>query len=149
MVALALGPLAFVRDPPRGAGETDLGDHSHVDGVIEPTVAAPGQPVDLLLPGGHLDPRGPVVGGERGPAGETVQVDHRAGHERPDPVPLGHGGPQRVHGQVHVLLCLPPLLIDALQVTQQLPRRRNQLPAEIRRAALGAIGRVLRGCSGH
>ena len=83
------------------------------------------RPVDFLLPGGHLDRHDPVVGGERGPAGETVEVDHRAGHERSDPVHLGHGGPQRGHGQVHVLLCLPPLLIDALQVTQQLPRQRQ------------------------
>ena len=48
----------------------DLGDRGHVDGVVQPQVPAPGQPVNLTRAGGHLDGRGAVAGGEAVPAGE-------------------------------------------------------------------------------
>jgi CubicO group peptidase (beta-lactamase class C family) len=46
----------------------------HFDGVVDPAVAAPGQPVDLARPGRHLDRGGVVVGGEVIPAGGASDV---------------------------------------------------------------------------
>ena len=61
---LALGQLLVVVRAALAVPVADLGDRHHVDGVIEPPVPAPAQPVDLALARGHLDRRGPVVGGE-------------------------------------------------------------------------------------
>jgi hypothetical protein len=66
----------------------DLGDRGHVDGVVEPPVPAPGQPVDLTLAGGDLDRRGAVVCGHRvdvldnlrlAVTAEVLVADHRPG----------------------------------------------------------------------
>jgi hypothetical protein len=42
----------------------DLGDRGHVDGVVDPPVPAPREPVHLPVPRRHLDRGGPVVSGE-------------------------------------------------------------------------------------
>ena len=52
----------------------DLGDRGHVDGVVDAAVAAQRQPVDLAVPGGHLDRGGAVIGGEVIAAGEPGHV---------------------------------------------------------------------------
>jgi hypothetical protein len=49
----------------------DLGDRGHVDRVVDAPVAAQRQPVDLPVPGGHLDRGGAVIGGEVIAAGEA------------------------------------------------------------------------------
>jgi hypothetical protein len=43
-----------------------------MDRVIEPPVAAPGQPVDLPAAGGHLDGGGAVLSGEVIPVREAA-----------------------------------------------------------------------------
>ena len=65
---LALGDLAVVIGAAVAVGVPDLGDCGHGDGVVETPVPAPGQPVDLAVPGGHLDRRRAVIGGETIPA---------------------------------------------------------------------------------
>jgi hypothetical protein len=75
----------------------DLADRSHVDGVIDPPVAAQRQPVDLLaIPGGHLDGGGAVPGGEVAPAREPEHLarvaDHGAGDHRTDTEQAGQAG---------------------------------------------------------
>jgi len=59
-----LGDLAVVVGAAFTVTVTDLADRRHVDGVVEATVAATREPVDLAWPGGHLDRCGAVVGGE-------------------------------------------------------------------------------------
>jgi hypothetical protein len=44
---LAFGPFLVVVGAARAVLVPDLGDRGHVDRVVEPAVAAPGQPVDL------------------------------------------------------------------------------------------------------
>jgi hypothetical protein len=89
LARLPFGPFAFVIGAARTVSEVALSDPSHVNGVVEPAVASPGEPVDLLLPGGHLDGGGAVVGGKGSSAGEAADVTdrahHCAGHERADP----------------------------------------------------------------
>ena len=67
----AFGQFLVVVGAALGVPVADLGDRGHVDGVVEPPVPAPGQPVDLPRAGGHLDRRGAVVGGEVVPAAEA------------------------------------------------------------------------------
>ena len=47
---LAFGQFPRVVGAARAVAVADLGDCGHVDGVVEPPVAAPGQPVDLRRP---------------------------------------------------------------------------------------------------
>jgi hypothetical protein len=86
----------FVVGPSRGARVADLGDGHDVEGVVEPTVSRPGEPVTLLLPGGYVDRRGPVVGGEVVLGLEAVDVadlgEDAPGDDRPDPVKVGQCG---------------------------------------------------------
>jgi hypothetical protein len=46
----ALGDLLVVIGASLTIAMADLGDGSHVDGVVEPPVAAPGESVDLAIP---------------------------------------------------------------------------------------------------
>src|SRR5215471_8242730 len=61
---LAFGQFLLVVGVAGAVPVADLGDGGHVDGVVEPSVAAPGQPPDLAAAGGHLDRGGAVIGGE-------------------------------------------------------------------------------------
>src|SRR5215831_10260214 len=61
---LAFGQFLVVVGAARAVPVADLGDRGHVDGVVDPAVAAPGQPVDLPLARGNLDRGGAVPGGE-------------------------------------------------------------------------------------
>jgi len=94
---LALGQLLVVVGAARAVPVADLGDRGHVDGVVEPPVAAPGQPVDLAAAGGYLDRGGAVAGGEVVPAGEPGHVadvaDDRGGDDRAGPEQPGQAGP--------------------------------------------------------
>ena len=71
---LALGQLLVVIGAALAVPVADLGNRGHVDGVVEPAVPAPAQPVNLARDGGHFDRRGPVIGGEVIPAGEAGYV---------------------------------------------------------------------------
>ena len=86
---LALGDLLVVIGAALAVPVADLGDRGHVDGVVQPAVSAPAQPVDLAAAGGHLDRRGAVVRGEVVPAGEPGHVldvaDDGRGDDRADP----------------------------------------------------------------
>jgi hypothetical protein len=95
----------------------------HVDGVIEPTVPALAQPVDLALAGGHLDRRGAVAGGEVVPAGKAGYVagvaDHDGGDDRADPEQPGQAGPGRGDGDRELLAGFPDPGIDPVQVIKE------------------------------
>ena len=108
----------------------DLGDRGHVDGVVEPPVPAPAQPVDLARAGGHLDRRGPVVGGEVVPAAEAGHVadvaDDGGGDDRADPEQPGQARPGRLDGAGELLPGLADPGIDAAQVLEE---RRGELAA--------------------
>jgi hypothetical protein len=84
----------------------------------------------LPLPGGHLDRRGPVIGGEVIPAGKPGHVadiaDHRGGDDRADPEQPGQARPGRSHGDRELLAGLPDPGIDPAQVLQE---PRGELPA--------------------
>jgi hypothetical protein len=51
---LAFGQFLVVVGAALAVPVADLGDRGHVDGVVEPPVPAPAQPVDLARAGGHL-----------------------------------------------------------------------------------------------
>jgi hypothetical protein len=57
---LAFGQLVVVAGAAGAVPVVDLCDRGQVDGVVEPPVPAPGQPVDLPLAGRHLDRGGAV-----------------------------------------------------------------------------------------
>jgi hypothetical protein len=86
--SFAFGSLAVVIGAAGAVAVADLADGGHVDGVVEPPVSAPLQPVDLALAGGHLDRGDAVASGEVIAAGEPGDV--AAGAED-----LGDGGPGR------------------------------------------------------
>jgi len=96
---LALGQLLVVVGAARAVLVPDLGDRGHVDRVVEPAVAAPGQPADLPAAGGHLDGRGAVAGGEVIPVREAGHVPDVAGNhggdDRAGPEQPGQAGPRR------------------------------------------------------
>src|SRR5262252_5496389 len=97
LCVLALGRLLVVVGPAVAALGPDLADRGHVDGVIDPPVAAQRQPVDLLaVPGGHLDRGGAVPGGEVVPVREPEYLahvaDHGAGDDRADTEDAGQAG---------------------------------------------------------
>jgi len=71
---LSLGQFLVEVGAAGAAVVADLADRSHVDGVVEPPVAAPGKPVDLALAAGHLDRRRAIVGSEVIPAGEAGHI---------------------------------------------------------------------------
>jgi len=50
LAGLALGQLLVEVGAALAVPVADLGDRGHVDGVVEPPVPAPGQPVDLPVP---------------------------------------------------------------------------------------------------
>jgi hypothetical protein len=81
---LALGQLPLVVGTARAVAVADLGDRGHVDGVVEPPVPAPREPVDFPAAGGHLDRRGAVAGGEVIPVSETGHVAGLADHRGRD-----------------------------------------------------------------
>jgi hypothetical protein len=99
----------------------DLDDGRHVDGVAVPPVPAPGQLVHRALPGGHLDRRGPVAGGEAVPAAEAGHVadvaDDGRGDDRADPGQPGQAGAGRGDGNSELLPGLVQPRVDAPQVT--------------------------------
>jgi hypothetical protein len=99
---LALGQLLVVVRAALAVPVADLGDRHHVDGVVEPPVPAPAQPVDLARAGGHLDRRGPVVRGEGVPAAEAGHIadvaDDGGSDDRADPEQPGQAGPGRGDG---------------------------------------------------
>jgi hypothetical protein len=101
----------------------DLGDRGHVEGVVEPPVPAPAQPVDFARAGGHLDRRGPVIGGEVVPAGKPGHVadvaDDGGGDDRADPEQPGQAGPSCLHDGGELLLGVALLSVDAAQVVQE------------------------------
>jgi hypothetical protein len=62
LVGLALGERALEGTPALGVGLADLADRREVQGVVEASVAALGDPVHDPATGGTLDRRGAVVG---------------------------------------------------------------------------------------
>ena len=88
---LALGPLPLVVEAAGRARVADLGDRHHVQGVVDPPVPGPGQPVADLLAGGGVDRGGAVIAGKSVLGGEPGHVtnlsqnppsDHRADTEQ-------------------------------------------------------------------
>ena len=130
---LAFGQLLVVIGAALAVPVADLGDCGHVDGVVEPPVPSPGQPVDLARAGGHLDRRGPVIRGEVIPAGKPGHVadvaDNSSGDDRADAEQPGQAGPGRLHGSGELLAGLADLGVDAAQVLQE---RRSELAARCR-----------------
>jgi hypothetical protein len=51
----ALGDVAVVEGAALAVAVAHLGHRGHVNGVVQLTVPAPGEAVDLAVPGGHLD----------------------------------------------------------------------------------------------
>ena len=86
---LALSQFLVVAGAALAVPVADLGDRGHVDGVVQPPVPAPGQPVNLTPAGGHLDRGRAVVRGEVVPAGEPGHVadvaDDGCGDDRAHP----------------------------------------------------------------
>jgi hypothetical protein len=99
---LALGQFLVVVSAALAVPVTDLGDRSHVNGVVEPAVPAPRQPAGLPAAGGHLDRRGPVVSSEVVPAREPGHLagiaDDGGGDDGADPEQAGQAGPGRGDG---------------------------------------------------
>jgi hypothetical protein len=62
-VGLAFSDLLVVVGAAVAVPLADLSDRGHVDRVVQAPIAAPGQPVDLPVAGGHLNRGGAVVGG--------------------------------------------------------------------------------------
>ena len=104
---LALSQFLVVIGAALAVPVADLGDRRHVDGVVQPPVPAPAQPVYRPLAGGHLDGRGAVVGGEVIPAGKAGHVldvpDHRRGDYRPDAEQTSQARPAGLHGSSELL----------------------------------------------
>jgi hypothetical protein len=101
----------------------DLGDRRHVHGVIEAAVAAPGQPVDLSVAGGHLDRRGAVIGSEVIPAGEPRRVaglaDDDGCHDRAHAEDPGKGGAGGLDRRRQLLPGLAHPGVDPAQVLEE------------------------------
>jgi hypothetical protein len=95
-VRLALGQLLLVVRAAFAVLVPELGYGGHVDRVVDAAVAAQREPVDLAVPGGHLNRSGAVTGGEVIAAGEAGHVgdvaDDGAGDDRADAGHLGEGG---------------------------------------------------------
>ena len=93
---LAFGDLAVEEGAALAVAVADLGDGGDVDGVVELTVASPGDPVDLARPRGHLDRSGARVRGVSVPGRESGHVagvaDDHGGHDGADAEQLGEGG---------------------------------------------------------
>jgi hypothetical protein len=123
-VRLSLGNLLFVMGAAVAVGVADLGDRGHVDGVVDAPVPARRQPADLAVPGGDLDRRGAVAGGEMGSAGEPGHVsdvaDHGGGDDRAGAEDLRRAGARRADRRCELLLRLEHLLIQAAHVRQDL-----------------------------
>jgi hypothetical protein len=66
-----------------------------VQGVVDPPVSCPGEPVPDLVAGGHVDRRGAVIAGEGVLGGEPADVaglgQDPPGDHRPDPEQRGQG----------------------------------------------------------
>src|SRR5215470_6089719 len=135
---LALGQLLVVVGAAGAVPVADLFDRGHVDGVVEPPVPAPAQPVDLARAGGHLDRRGAVVGGEVIPAAEAGHVadvaDDGGGDDGADPEQPGQAGAGRPDSDGELLPGLAQLGVDAAQV---LDKGRGQLAAGGRHRVCG------------
>src|SRR6266496_3657803 len=71
LLGLALGDLAFEERAAWGVREADLGDRGDVDGVVQLSVASPGEPMGDAPTRRHLDGGGARVGGEMITAAET------------------------------------------------------------------------------
>jgi len=95
-----------------------------VDRVVQAPIAAPGQPVDFPVAGGHLNRGGAVIGGEAVPAGEAGHIadiaDHGGGDDRADAEDAGEGRPGRPDHEGQLLLRLAQLGIQAAQVGGEL-----------------------------
>ena len=120
---LALSQFLLVIRAALAVAVADLGDRGHVDGVVQPPVPAPGQPVNLTAAGGHLDGRGAVIGGEAVPAGEPGHVldvaDHGRGNDRADPGQRGQAGASGQHRGGERLPGRAQLRVNAAQVLKE------------------------------
>jgi hypothetical protein len=121
---LALGDLLVVVGAAVAVRVADLGDGGHVDGVVEPAVAAQGEPVNDPVAGGHLDRGGAVVGGEPVPGGEPGGVvdvaDDQGGDDRADAEDLGQTGATGLDRLSEPQPGLAELGVEVAQVGQEL-----------------------------
>jgi hypothetical protein len=122
-IGLSFFDLALVVSPAFAVAVSGLGDCRHVDGVVEPAVAPPGQPEDLVTSRRDFDRRGAVVSGEVVPVGKAADIndvaEHGASHVRPDTEDLGERGARRFDRHLEALFGLPHLSVDAAQVGQE------------------------------
>ena len=123
-MGLAVGDLAVVVGAAVAVPVAYLGDRGHVDGVVDPPVAAQRQPVHLLVPRRHFDRGGAVAGGEVIPAGEPGDVpgiaDDGVGDDGADAEDLSQRGVARLDRCGQLLPGLAQLGIEVAQVLQEL-----------------------------
>ena len=97
----AFGELAFVVAAAGTVAVADLGDRRAVQSMVQPTVAAPREPMDGPSAGGELDRGGAGVGGITAGGGEPRRVaavaDEHAGDDRADPEDLRQRRRRRCH----------------------------------------------------
>jgi hypothetical protein len=128
-------------------GVADLADRGHVDGVVDAPVLAQRQPVDLAVPGGDLDWRGAVVGGEMIPAGEPGHVsdvaDHGGRNDRADAEDLRQAVTRRADRRCELLLRLEHLLVLAAHIRQDVGGEVDAgLPRGVVRVVLAAVAGI-------
>ena len=123
-LCVPLGQLLLVVRAAFAVLVPELGDRGHVDRVVDAAVAAQREPVDLAVPGGHLDRGGAVIGGEVIAAGEAGHVgdvaDDGAGDDRADAEHLGEGGARDLDRGSELLAGAAQLGIQAAHVLEEL-----------------------------
>jgi len=106
-VRFSLGQLLLAVRAAFAVPVPDPVDRGHVDGVAVAAVAAQREPVNLAVPGGHLDGGGAVTGGEVTAAGEAGHVGDvagdGAGDDRADAEDLGEVVPETLTAQAGFL----------------------------------------------
>jgi hypothetical protein len=121
---LPLGDLALVVGAAVAVSMRDLGDRGHVDGVVEPAVAARRQPAGLLLGREHMDRSSAVVGSEVVPGGEPGRgddiADDRGGDHGTGFEHAGQGGAGGLDRGGRLLVHLAPLAVQMAHAGQQL-----------------------------
>jgi len=122
LAGLAFGSFLVVVGAAVAVPVADLGDRGHVDGVVHPAVAAPGEPEDGPPAGRGLDRCGAVVGGEVVAVGEPGDVgdvaDDGGGDHRADAEELGQGGARGPDRGGDLSAGLPQLGVEAAQVVE-------------------------------
>jgi hypothetical protein len=116
----------------------DLHDRGQVQGVVEPAVAGPGQPVADDLAAGGLDRSGAGVGGEvvlgREPSDVADLAQQLGGQDGADAEQLGEGGRRPGDGHLEAVLGCGDPPVQGADVGEEVD---GELPAGAGRRGLG------------